>query len=73
MHQVHDTSTSGSGLVNLSGTGFGGGIIGMNDLNSMMPLGGLVPPTAALPSSNAAVVDMLEIPGKGRCFVYFAR
>ena len=70
MNQVHDATTTGSALANL--TGFGGGIMGMTGLNSMLPLGGLVPPTAALPASSA-VVDMLEIPGKGRCCVYFAR
>ena len=71
MNHVHDVTTTGSALGNLTATGFGG-IGGMAGLNSMMPLGGLVPPTAALPASSA-VVDMLEIPGKGRCCVYFAR
>ena len=59
-------------LGNLAGGSLGGGL-GMTGLNSMMPLGGLVPESAMAPPASSAVVDMLEIPGKGRCSVFFAR
>ena len=50
------------------------GMMGMPGLNSMMPIGGLVPTSALAPAVGpSALVDMLEIPGKGRCSVYFAR
>ena len=77
MNHVHDVTTTGSALANLASTGLGGGIMATNDLGSMYPLGGLVPPTAGLPAAgmlgDSMMVDMLEIPGKGRCYVYFAR
>ena len=69
---MHDAATAGSALANLAGSSLGGGVMGMSGLNSMMPIGGLVPQTAIHPASGA-VVDMLEIPGKGRCSVFFAR
>ena len=60
-------------LGNLTGSSLGAGL-GMTGLSSMMPLGGLVPEIAmAPPVGSSAVVDMLEIPGKGRCSVFFAR
>lgn len=60
-------------LGNLPGSSLGGGL-GMTGMGSMMPLGGLVPESAmAPPVGSSAVVDMLEIPGKGRCSVFFAR
>ena len=50
------------------------GMMGMPGMNSMMPIGGLVPTSALAPAVGpSALVDMLEIPGKGRCSVYFAR
>ena len=72
MNQVHDAATGGSALANLTGSSLGGGMLGMSGMSSMMPLGGLVPPSA-IPPAGTAVVDMLEIPGKGRCSVFFAR
>ena len=49
-------------------------MMGMPGMNSMMPIGGLVPTSALAPAvGSSALVDMLEIPGKGRCSVYFAR
>ena len=76
MNHVHDVTTTGSALGTLAGMG-GGGLIGMNGINSMLPLGGLVPTSAGLPTTGMMgdnkLVDMLEIPGKGRCYVYFAR
>ena len=78
MNHVHDVTTTGSALANLASTGLGGGIMGTNDLSSMYPPGGLVPQFGGLPATamlggDTKMVDMLEIPGKGRCYVYFAR
>ena len=74
MNHVHDAATGGSALANLTGSSLGGVMMGMTGMNSMMPLGGLVPQSAIHPPGGpGAVVDMLEIPGKGRCSVFFAR
>ena len=71
MNHVHDAATGGSALANLTGSSLG--MMGMTGMSSMMPLGGLVPQSAIHPAGPTAVVDMLEIPGKGRCSVFFAR
>ena len=72
MNHVHDAATGGSALANFTGSSLG--MMGMTGMSSMMPLGGLVPQSALIQHQGpTAVVDMLEIPGKGRCSVFFAR